>query len=200
MTRRIAFALLLGAGGALAQTPHDRMHHAAGGPAREEAIKPSIPDLVLLNQDGEKVRFYSDLVKGKVVAINFIFTTCTTICPPMGATFAKVQSLLGQRMGNGLQLISISIDPANDTPQRLKAWGDKFHRQPGWTFVTGPKPEIDALLASLGASVSGKAEHTPIVVIGNDATGAWTRAYGLGGATQVATIIDAMATGRKMAQ
>jgi protein SCO1 len=199
MTRRLVSLLLLGAGSGLAQTPHDHMHHAVE-PAREEALKPSIPDLALLNQDGEKVRFYSDLVKGKVVAINFIFTTCTTICPPMGATFAKVQSLLGQRMGTGLQLISISIDPANDTPQRLKAWGDKFHRQPGWTFVTGPKPEIDALLASLGASVSGKAEHTPVVVIGNDATGAWTRAYGLGGATQVAKIIDAMATGRKMAQ
>jgi len=195
----MAFVLLLSAGGALAQTPHDRMRHAAAEPARE-ALKPSIPDLVLLNQDGDKVRFYSDLVKGKVVAINFIFTTCTTICPPMGATFAKVQSLLGQRMGNDLHLISISIDPATDTPQRLKAWGDKFHRKPGWTFVTGPKPDIDALLASLGAAVSGKAEHTPIVVIGNDATGAWTRAYGLGGATQVANIIDAMASSRQVAQ
>ena len=200
MTGRMAFVLLLSAGGALAQTPHDRMRHAAVEPARAEAMKPSIPDLVLLNQDGEKVRFYTDLVKGKMVAINFIFTTFTTICPPMGATFAKVQSLLGQRMGNDLHLISISIDPATDTPQRLKAWGDKFHRKPGWTFVTGPKPDIDALLVSLGAAVSGKAEHTPIVVIGNDATGAWTRAYGLGGATQVAKIIDSMAAGRQVAQ
>ena len=61
--------------------------------------KASIPDVVLLNQDGEQVRFYSDLVKNKVVAINFIFTTCTTICPPMGAHFSKLQKLMGERVG-----------------------------------------------------------------------------------------------------
>lgn len=183
MIRGMILALLFAARAALAQPP--------------EQTKPSIPDLMLFDQDGGKVRFYSDLVKGKVVAINFIFTTCTTVCPPLGATFARVQSLLGQRMGKDLQLISISIDPANDTPPRLKAWGEKFHRKAGWTFVTGSKPDIDALATSLGVAASGKAAHTPLVVIGNDATGAWTRAYGLGGATQVAKIIDEMAAGRR---
>ncbi len=192
MIQRVALLLLLGAAAGAAEQPRDGLRHLAA-PAAVEQTKPSIPDLLLVDQDGEKVRFYSDLVKGKVVAINFVFTTCTTICPPLGATFARIQSLLGKRMGNQLQLISISVDPAVDTPQRLKAWSDKFHRKPGWTLVTGAKPEVDALLVALGAEVAGKADHTPMILIGNDATGAWTRAYGLGGATQVAKSIESIA-------
>ena len=83
----------------------------------------SIPDLSLLDQQGRKIHFYSDLVKGKTVAINFIFTTCTTICPPLAATFAKTQKLLGDRLGKDVYLISVSVDPVTDTPERLRAWG-----------------------------------------------------------------------------
>ncbi|MBI1987965.1 MAG: SCO family protein [Nitrospinae bacterium] len=139
----------------------------------------SIPDLVLLNQDGKKIRFYSDLIKGKVVAINFIFTTCTTICPPLATTFSKVQELAGDRLGKDFTLISISVDPITDTPERLKAWGEKFQAKPGWTLVTGPKPEMDQLLRALRASVARKEDHSPTVLIGNDARGVWTRTYGL---------------------
>ena len=111
-----------------------------------EVVRPrsmSIPDVELLDQDGRKIHFYSDLVKGKTVAINFIFTTCTTICPPMGATFASVQKELGDR---DVQFISISVDPVTDTPERLKAWRAKFKAGPRWTLVTGEKEKIDELL------------------------------------------------------
>jgi protein SCO1/2 len=141
--------------------------------------KMTIPDVELLDQNGRKVRFYTDLVKGKVVAINFIFTTCTTICPPLGATFARVQRELGERAGRDVRLISISVDPATDTPERLKDWGAKFKAGPGWTFVTGDKAEIDSLLRALGAAVADKSDHTPMVLVGNDAAGYWTRTYGL---------------------
>jgi hypothetical protein len=104
---------------------------------RHAPSKMTIPDVELLDQDGNKVRFYTDLVKGRTVAINFIFTTCTTICPPLGATFARVQKELGERAGRDVQLISVSVDPATDTPERMKAWGAKFHAAAGWTFVTG---------------------------------------------------------------
>ena len=85
-----------------------------------ETVKVSVPEITVLDQDGRKLNFFRDLVKGKTVAINFIFTTCTTICPPMGATFAKVQTLLGERAGKDVQMISISVDPVTDTPERLK--------------------------------------------------------------------------------
>jgi protein SCO1/2 len=165
-------------------------------PVSHAASKMSIPDVELLDQDGRKVHFYTDLVKGKVVAVNFIFTTCTTICPPLGATFARVQKDLGARAGRDAHLISISVDPATDTPERLKAWGAKFHAAEGWTFVTGPKPQIDELLRALGAGTASPADHSPSVLIGNDASGQWTRAYGLARPAVLIGLIEAAAAGR----
>jgi cytochrome oxidase Cu insertion factor (SCO1/SenC/PrrC family) len=157
--------------------------------------KMTIPDVELLDQDGRKVHFYTDLVKGKTVAVNFIFTTCTTICPPLGATFARVQRELGERAGRDVYFISISVDPATDTPERLKAWGAKFHAGPGWTFVTGPKPQVDELLRALGAATASPADHSPTVLIGNDAAAQWTRTYGLASPATLLKIIDAAAAG-----
>ena len=165
-------------------------------PAAHAPAKMTIPDVELLDQEGRQVRFYTDLVKGKVVAINFIFTTCTTICPPLGATFARVQKELGERTGRDVQLISISVDPATDTPERLKAWGAKFHAAAGWTFVTGRKPQVDELLRALGAATASPADHSPTVLIGNDAAGQWTRTYGLARPALIVGLIDAAAAGR----
>lgn len=155
--------------------------------------KMNIPDTELLDQNGQKIHFYTDLVKGQTVVINFIFTTCTTICPPLGATFARVQKDLGDKVGRDVRFISISVDPATDTPERLKAWGAKFHAGEGWTFVTGNKPEVDELLRALGASSARREDHSPTILIGNDALGAWTRTYGLANTSQLVQIInDAM--------
>ena len=156
--------------------------------------KMHIPDTELLDQNGRKIHFYSDLVKGQTVVINFIFTTCTTICPPLGATFARVQKELGDKVGRDVRFISISVDPATDTPERLKAWGAKFHAGEGWTLLTGNKPEVDELLRALGASSARREDHSPTVLIGNVAHGIWTRTYGLGKTSQLVQIInDAMA-------
>jgi cytochrome oxidase Cu insertion factor (SCO1/SenC/PrrC family) len=155
-----------------------------------------LPDVELLNQDGRSVRFYTDLVKGKTVVINFIFTTCTTICPPLGATFARVQRDLGERTGRDVHFISISVDPVVDTPERLKAWGAKFHAGPGWTFVTGPKTQVDELLRALSASTATPEDHSPTVLIGNDARGQWTRTYGLAKPSQIVKLINDAAEGK----
>ena len=155
-----------------------------------------IPDIQLLDQNGRKIHFYTDLVKGQTVAINFIFTTCTTICPPLGATFARVQKELGDKVGRDVHFISISVDPATDTPERLKAWGAKFHAGDGWTFVTGSKPQVDELLRALGASSAQREDHTPTILIGNDARGTWTRAYGLAKSSQLVQIINDTMAGK----
>jgi protein SCO1/2 len=156
----------------------------------------SIPDVEMLDQDGRTIHFYTDLVKGKVVAVQFIFTTCTTICPPLGATFARVQKDLGERAGRDVQLISVSVDPATDTPERMKAWGAKFKAGAGWTFVTGQKPQVAELLRALGAASASPAEHTPALLIGNDLTGQWTRVYGLSRPAILVKLIDDAAAGR----
>jgi protein SCO1/2 len=151
-----------------------------------------IPDAPVLDQNGKQLNFYSDLIKGKTVAINFVFTTCTTICPPLTATFRRVQQDAAAR-GLAVQLISVSVDPTTDTPERLRDFAAKFKAEPGWTFVTGDRAQIDSVLQALGAAVSNKNDHTPMILIGNDASDYWTRAYGLTSPTKIVELIDAAA-------
>lgn len=158
--------------------------------------KMSIPDVAVLDQHGNALHFYTDLIKDKTVAINFIFTNCTTICPPLAATFARLQREMGDKIGQEVHLISISVDPLTDTPERLKAWGAKFKAGPGWTFVTGEKQEMDRLLNALGAAVSKREDHTPAMIIGNDSKGVWTRTYGLAKINQIVAVIENVKAGK----
>lgn len=167
--------------------------NSPAGPATGDAVAASslkIPDATVYNQNGRRLNFYTDLVKGKTVAINFIFTTCTTICPPLTATFRRVQQNLAlEQKGSDVQLISISVDPTVDTPERLFDFAAKFKAGPGWTFVTGDKQEIDSLLRALGAAVADKNDHTPMILVGNDATSYWTRTYGLSSPNALVKVI-----------
>ena len=154
-----------------------------------------IPNSAVYDQNGKQLDFYTDLIKGNTVAINFIFTTCTASCPPLTATFRKVQQDAGQR-GLDVKLISVSVDPTVDTPERLHAFAEKYNAGPGWTFVTGNKGEIDLLLKGLGVAITSKNDHTPMIMIGNDVADYWTRAYGLSSPTKLVDLISD-AAGRK---
>jgi protein SCO1/2 len=158
-----------------------------GGSSSEAAMR--VPDTTVFDQHGKRLHFYSDLVKGKTVAISFVFTTCNGVCPTLTAKFRQVQQELGERVGRDIQLISISVDPTTDVPERLNAYAEKFHAGPGWTFVTGSKPEIDELLRALGAFAADKNKHPQTILIGNDASGYWTRTLGLSPAKTVAQIV-----------
>jgi protein SCO1 len=148
-----------------------------------------VPDTPLVDQRGRPVQFYSDLVKGRLVAINFIFTTCVGICPPMGATFGKLEKALQDQ---GVQLISVSVDPVNDTPERLAAWAKKFGAGADWRLVTGAKQDVDGLLRSLGVFSADKTNHSPLILLGNDRTGTWRRIHGLSPIETIKNAIDAI--------
>lgn len=135
------------------------------------------PDLV--DQDGQRVRFRRDLVAGNIVAVNFIFTSCKGICPPLGANFAKLQQQLGNQVGSGVRLISVSVDPQVDTPERLLAWRTSFRGGPGWTLLTGEKQDVDRLLKDLGVFAADKTNHSPFILVGDGRVGKWTRVHGL---------------------
>jgi protein SCO1/2 len=167
----------------------DHTHH--GTPASAAARPYTIADLPVLTQDGTSIHFYRDLVKGRVVVMNFVFTSCTTICPTMGATFARVQTLLGQR--KDVALISVSIDPANDTPERLAAWSRRLGAGPGWTLVTGRSPDISEILKSLGVFTSTPAAHTPVVLVGDELAGKWERVDGLATPKAILAAVDRVA-------
>jgi len=177
--------------------PANEATNPASEPANESPSCSSlkIPNSLVYDQNGKELDFYTDLIKGKTVAINFIFTTCTASCPPLTATFRKVQQDAAQR-GLDVKLISISVDPTVDTPERLLAFAQKYNAEPGWTFVTGNKSEIDSLLKGLGVAITNKTDHTPMIMIGNDVADYWTRAYGLSASTKLVELI-ADAAGRK---
>jgi cytochrome oxidase Cu insertion factor (SCO1/SenC/PrrC family) len=160
---------------------------ARGSGMSEAALR--VPDTNVLDQHGKQLRFYTDLVKGKTVAINFIFTTCKGVCPTLTAKFRQIQRELGERVGRDIELISISVDPTTDVPERLNEYAAKFKAGPGWTFVTGSKPEIDELLRALGAFAPEKGNHPQTILIGNDASGYWTRTFGLSPAKEVAQLV-----------
>ena len=137
------------------------------------------PNVVLTTQDGVPVRFYDDLVKGKIVAISLIYTTCKYACPLETARLAQVAKLLGDRMGRDVFFYSITIDPEHDTPQVLKEYAEKFHAGPGWTFLTGKPADIELISKKLGLYSEPNPRnpdgHTPMLLVGNEATGQWMR-------------------------
>ncbi|XXT22593.1 SCO family protein [Sorangium sp. So ce429] len=138
----------------------------------------AVPDEELVDQDGAPVRL-RELAKGRVLAVNFIFTTCTTICSPMTAIFGRLQAELGDALERDVRLVSISLDPATDTPERLKRYAEQFGRRPGWVFLTGSRERVGRVLDALGGRAPIKEQHTPVTLIGREAEGRWTRVDGI---------------------
>ena len=137
------------------------------------------PNVELTAQDGTKVHFYDDLLKGKMVVIDLIYTHCVDACPLETARLAQVQRMLGDRVGKEIFFYSISIDPERDTPEELKQYAEKYHVGPGWLFLTGKKEDIDLISKKLGLysapNPRNRDGHTPAVLLGNEATGQWMR-------------------------
>ncbi|HYO14318.1 MAG TPA: SCO family protein [Thermoanaerobaculia bacterium] len=174
--------------------PHAGHHHPAPAPpaAEESPAQKYFGDVRLVNQDGKEMRFYSDLIKDKVVVIDVMFTSCTGVCPVMSSTFAKIQNRLGDRLGKDVHLISISVDPVNDTPAKLKEYAARFEAKPGWYFLTGPKENVDAALRKLGQYVENREAHQNLFLIGNDRTGLWKKALGLAKPEEIFPIVDSV--------
>ena len=153
-------------------------------------------DVVLLDQDGREVRLYSDLLAGKVVVIDSLFTECTSACPMISSTMRKIQEHLGPKMGSEVHLLSFSVDPEHDTPARLKAYAARFGAGPGWSFLTGKKENLEIALKKLGLYVTNREGHLTLITIGNDRTGLWKKALGLSDAKDVIAVVDSVLADR----
>lgn len=191
--RTIALLACLGMPG-LALTHNDETHDeppAADGNTFEAKIvkrsnaiwgKNYFPNYTLTTHEGEKVKFFDDLIESKIVAINFVFTRCGDSCPVETARLLQVAKILGDRLGRDIFFYSISIDPENDTPDVLKAYRETYGIDEGWTFLTGDKGEIDDLRVKLGLFLEGvddnsaaPDDHNISLIIGNQATGRWMK-------------------------
>ena len=206
MTRQIftalifAIAMIAATHNCLAQTepkppkplgePHDHSHQSNA--ADDSVAHKYFTDVELINQDGKKVRFYTDVLKGKTVVINAFFTSCTSVCPPMNRNMERIQQALGDRVGKDVVLISISVDPEVDTPPKLKEYAKKFHAGPGWMFLTGKKENVDWALYKVGQYVEAKDDHTTIFIVGNEATGLWKKALGIANPNELVQIVESV--------
>ncbi|HKR22815.1 MAG TPA: SCO family protein [Pyrinomonadaceae bacterium] len=190
----VAFSLgLLFVATAAAQTkppePHD--HSTAASQESSPAAK-YFSDVELIDQDGKKVRFYSDVLKGKTVVVNAFFTSCTSVCPPMNRNMEKIQEAFGNRVGKDVFLVSITVDPEVDTPTRMKEYAKKFHAGSGWIFLTGKKENLDWALYKLGQYVEKKDDHQTIFIIGNEPTGLWKKAFGMANVAELVQVVESV--------
>ena len=206
--RRRAFGLsaLAALATALTMSPVSAQHdnhdhhtqHAKG------AVKPVTPqraafkltDTPLLDQDGRKLMFKSDALGERIAVIGFVYTTCTTVCPVVSAVMAQVQDKLGARMGRDVALVTLTVDPVRDTPKRMKEYGAKMGSGTGWTWLTGPKPQVDEVLKVFGAYTPNFTEHPALILVGDAKSGKWLRFYGFPTPDQLMAAVNELTTAR----
>jgi protein SCO1/2 len=189
----LCYVSVLGAGLALLISAWPSAAHRTDG-AQEQAVEGEqgqprqetlsrahgyFTDVVLVNQYGEQMRLYSDLLKGKVVVIHSFFTSCEASCPVTIGSFARLQAWLGERLGRDVHLLSISVDPVTDTPAKLKAYAEQLKVKRGWYLLSGEPQNVKGALYKLGQYVETKEDHHNIIIMGNEPTGLWKKTFGL---------------------
>lgn len=162
------------------------------GAAEASPAQKYFTDVELVNQDGKRVRFYSDLLKNKVVIINAFFATCNGSCPPMSHNLSRVQDALADRMGKDVVILSITVDPSMDTPERLKEYAAKMGARPGWYFLTGEQANVELAQRKLGQYVADKQDHKAILLVGNMRTGLWKKAFALAPSEEIVELVQSV--------
>ena len=185
----IGLCLMLSTGTTIAaepeHDPHAHHKHMMNQTGYESSMHNYIiPELVLIDMNNNKVSLAEALGDEQPVMLNFIFTTCTTICPVLTATFSQVQRKLGDEAKN-VRMISITIDPEQDTPERLKEYAGKFKAGAGWQFLTGSIEDITTTQKAFDAYRGDKMNHVPLTFIRSTADGSWVRLEGFTSAAEV---------------
>ncbi len=191
----LAILALAAAGGArAANDPHAEHRASLQQQAQKspgvEAADVDLRDRTLVDRDGRELRFVSDVIGENIVVMDFVYTTCTTVCPVLSALFSQVQSKLGSRLGDQVVMVSVTVDPVRDTPQRLKAYAAKHRAGESWYWLTGPKPIVDDVLTGVGAYGVSFEEHPSMVLVGDGQTGEWKRLFGFPSPDRIMALVD----------
>jgi len=155
-----------------------------------------IPDVTLIDQDGDVVDFRAVLQSDKPVFVDFIFATCTTICPVLSAGYSSMQRKLGDERDQ-VHLISLTIDPEHDGPEELTKYLERYRAQSGWDFLTGTREDIDEVMRAFDAFVPDKMSHRPLIFIRSPGSGEWVRIYGFAGSADLLKELRLASEGRK---
>jgi protein SCO1/2 len=152
--------------------------------AKRSTSRLVVPQAKLVRDDGESVSFSNEINDGRPVILSFIFTSCTTICPVITNTLAQVQNKLGKER-NSVRIVSITIDPEEDTPSRLKAYGEKYHAGSEWHHYTGTIQEIIKIAKAFGVYHGNKMAHTPVIFLRKSQNAPWIRFDGFAKAEEI---------------
>jgi protein SCO1/2 len=176
MTRSLSSTLFLVLG--LGMASAGALGAQAPEPYKRSLETYSVPDVTLVNQEGTKVKLKSVLDSGEPVILDFIFGTCTTICPVLSAGYANLQAKMPPGSPR-IHLVSVTIDPENDTPKVLRDYLKRYRAKPGWDIYTGRREDIDKVMYAFNAYVPNKMSHYPLTIIRETKTGKWIRIFGL---------------------
>ena len=192
----LALSITLGIAAATAAAHDGKQHQAAVDNTPPTEVDVVLYDETLLDQDGREVRLVTDVIADRLVIMNFIYTTCTTVCPVLSAIIQQVQGKLAGRLGEEVVIVSVSVDPTTDTPTRLKAYAEMLKAQPGWVFLTGGERVIDKGLEGVGAYSQDFTAHPNMTLIGDGGARAWTRMYGFADPNLILAEIDRLVAAR----
>lgn len=180
---------------------HRQMMGDAGAPSHGDLnVDIELYDLELRDQYGKARRLKSEVIGDKLVAMTFVYSSCTTICPIFSALFTQIQELLGDRLGREVVLVTLTLDPATDVPLRLRREAQKYSAKPGWYYLTGDKKNVDQVLRGLDAYFADFTQHPPMALIGDGKTGTWKRYNGFPQPEQVVAMLDELAAARDRAE
>ena len=158
----------------------------------DDAAKTYFTDVLLVNQNGQEMRLFSDLMRGKTVIIIPFFTSCSDACPAMNQNLRRIQDWLGDRLGKDAHMISISVDPATDRVPKLHEYANRLGARPGWFFLGGKPENVEFALKKLGQYVKAREDHSNIMIIGNLKTGLWKKALSLAASELLIPIVDSV--------
>ncbi len=146
----------------------------ASASAQDEENRRFFTDLKVITHEGQELRFYSDLLKDKVVLVSFFYINCPTAQPVLTTNF-RLQGMLEERLGKELFLLTISVDPEKDGPDAIREFAGKFNPRPGWLFLTGKKENMDVINRKLGNTLALPEGHLRMFLLGNPRTGHWMK-------------------------
>jgi protein SCO1/2 len=161
-------------------------------------VSVKINDALLVTQDGKSVHFADDVIADRIVVMDFVYTTCTTVCPVLSTILGQVQNSLGERLGADVHMVSVSVDPGRDTPERLKAYSQSHRARPGWVWLTGEKTSIDNVLRGLGAYTPNFEDHPSMVLVGDARAGTWIRFFGFPGPDKILAAVEELEMARQL--
>ena len=153
--------------------------------ARKRLQEQHLPNLPLINHEGKRVFFYDDLVKGKVVTLNFFFAQCDEVCPMVSANLARVQKTLGAQVGRDIHMYSFTLKPEEDTVEVIRKYREKYHAGPGWDFFTAKPDDMEKLRKAIGFTypdpkIDGdKTQHIGNIRYGNEPLMYWSACPGM---------------------